>query len=309
MSKMYANIVDRVKTITFTNDLLATLTYYIPPIPIRIFTSQLLSLLSEYTNFFIYGREKNVPPVLFRKKVCGKASINYFKATGIKSINILKQLAYLKPDEKILDIGCGVGRVALPLTQFLNKKGEYYGIDVNPRFVEWCKRNISTKYPNFHFQRINIFNEMYNPAGIKDIKKFQLPFTDEAFDVVVLFSVFTHMKPGEVKYYLEEIRRVLKRKGRCVASFVLFKTKDDISRLRKQYTRFRFLYDCGLYYTTNKKCHSEYILHNEEHIYSLYRMAGLVIDNIKRPALSKEEMLLLNKQLIVEQDIIISSKY
>lgn len=150
---------------------------------------------------------------------------------------------------------------------------------------------------------------MYNPVGIKDINKFRLPFPDNAFDVVVLFSVFTHMKPQEVKYYLEEIYRVLKREGRCLATFVLYKTKDDIARLRKQYKRFRFLYDCGLYYTTNKKCHSEYIIHNEEHICSLYKMAGLVIDIIKRPTLSKEEISLLKKQLIVVQDIIISFKY
>lgn len=118
MNKMYDNVVDIVKNIFFTNDLVATLTYYILPLPIRIFTSQVLSLLTEYSNFFIYGREKNVPPVLFRKKVCGKASINYFKASGSRSVNILRQFVFLKPEEKILDIGCGVGRVALFLTSF-----------------------------------------------------------------------------------------------------------------------------------------------------------------------------------------------
>jgi ubiquinone/menaquinone biosynthesis C-methylase UbiE len=44
---------------------------------------------------------------------------------------ICRQNCGLRPDEKILDVGCGIGRKTLPLTQYLTKGREYEGIDIN----------------------------------------------------------------------------------------------------------------------------------------------------------------------------------
>ena len=38
-------------------------------------------------------------------------------------------LGGLKPDHHVLDVGCGIGRMALPLTTFLSAGGEYREFD------------------------------------------------------------------------------------------------------------------------------------------------------------------------------------
>ena len=40
----------------------------------------------------------------------------------------------LKPEHRVLDIGCGVGRVALPLTRYLTS-GTYDGFDIVKRWI------------------------------------------------------------------------------------------------------------------------------------------------------------------------------
>ena len=54
---------------------------------------------------------------------------------------MLKQfidLGGLKPEHRVLDIGSGIGRVAIPLTEYLNEKGSYEGFDVVELGVNWC---------------------------------------------------------------------------------------------------------------------------------------------------------------------------
>ena len=40
----------------------------------------------------------------------------------------------LKPDQKVLDIGCGALRAGIPLTNYLNASG-YFGTDVNESLI------------------------------------------------------------------------------------------------------------------------------------------------------------------------------
>src|SRR6266404_851954 len=47
----------------------------------------------------------------------------------------------LKPNDRVFDIGSGVGRVAIPLTHYLNASGRYDGFDVVRRGVTWCRRH------------------------------------------------------------------------------------------------------------------------------------------------------------------------
>ena len=54
-----------------------------------------------------------------------------------------------------------------------------------------------------------------------DPEAFEFPYPAEAFDLVFLTSVFTHMLPPEVRHYLSEIHRVLRPQGRCLMTFFL----------------------------------------------------------------------------------------
>jgi SAM-dependent methyltransferase len=128
----------------------------------------------------------------------------------------------LRPDERVLDVGCGVGRIAYALAYYLNDRGRYDGFDVMSPLVEWAKANITAQRANFRFQHVNVRNQMYNPSGDLSADTFRFPYPDASFDFVTLISVFTHIPGQDVRHYLDEIARVLAPGGRVmVTAFVL----------------------------------------------------------------------------------------
>jgi len=85
--------------------------------------------------------------------------------------------------------------------------------------IDWCRRKISSKYPNFHFQFADIFNGVYNPKGKIKPVEYKFPYENESFDFVFVKSVFTHMLPQDMEHYFSEIARVLRKDGRCLITF------------------------------------------------------------------------------------------
>lgn len=131
------------------------------------------------------------------------------------------RLCALGPESRVLDIGCGLGRVAIPLTRILRGRGFYEGFDVEPARVHWCQNRISRLYPRFHFQRLDVRNGLYNATGATAAAAARFPYPDGSFDVALAVSVFTHMLPDGVDRYLAETARVLRPGGRCLATFFL----------------------------------------------------------------------------------------
>lgn len=137
-------------------------------------------------------------------------------------------LGELQPHERLLDVGCGFGRVAVPLTNYLTT-GEYAGFDLDRRAIDWCRRSISSKHPNFWFAHADVANSYYNPRGRTLPTEFRFPCAPDSVDVVFVSSVFTHLLPPAADHYIWEIARVLRPGGRAVASFFLL---DDAIRAR-----------------------------------------------------------------------------
>jgi ubiquinone/menaquinone biosynthesis C-methylase UbiE len=133
----------------------------------------------------------------------------------------------LKPDHHILDVGCGIGKQAVPLTQVLGPAGSYEGFDIVEAGIEWCQGAITSRYPTFTFRHVNVFNKHYNPEGTVLPEQFKFPYSDASFDFVYLISVFTHMLPEAVRNYIGEIGRVLKPGAKSFISFFLL---NDSSR-------------------------------------------------------------------------------
>ncbi|WP_425392321.1 class I SAM-dependent methyltransferase [Ekhidna sp.] len=123
------------------------------------------------------------------------------------------ELGGLKRNDDVLDVGSGYGRMAIPLTDYLESNSRYEGIEIIPRAVDWCVNNITPKYANFNFTRINVKNGRYNPSGTINAHEYKFPFEDESFDFVFLTSVFTHMLPKDLENYMAEISRVLRKGG------------------------------------------------------------------------------------------------
>ena len=99
---------------------------------------------------------------------------------------------YIKEGDKILDLGCGNGRLYELLK---NKPIDYYGIDNSEKLIEIAK----SRYPNINFQVADALN---------------LPFPENFFDKVVSVAVFHHIPSKELRLqFLKETKRVLKNKG------------------------------------------------------------------------------------------------
>lgn len=130
----------------------------------------------------------------------------------------------IKPDSRILDVGCGVGRMALPLTSYLHT-GQYDGFDVVARAIRWCRRNITPRHRNFRFTHISVKNPHYSILG-GGASRFAFPYESSDFDCVVAYSLFTHLQFEEICNYLRESYRVLAPGGKFVATFFLL---NDVS--------------------------------------------------------------------------------
>ena len=115
----------------------------------------------------------------------------------------------LRPDDTLLDIGCGQGRMARPLVGYLTG-GRYEGFDIDARAVAWC-REAYHDVPRFAFTHADVFNARYNPGGATGDYRF--PFPDGLFDAALSTSVFTHMLEADIAHYLRELSRVLEPDG------------------------------------------------------------------------------------------------
>ncbi len=125
----------------------------------------------------------------------------------------------LRPEHRLLDIGSGIGNLALALIGYL--RGGYDGIEIHPEAVAWCQRAITPRHPTFRFHRADVASRAYNPYGRVPASGYRFPFPDQSFDFIFLGSVFTHMLPDGVERYLHEISRLLAPGGVCIASYFL----------------------------------------------------------------------------------------
>jgi SAM-dependent methyltransferase len=154
-----------------------------------------------------------------------------FSEVSVEFLGYLIQLADLRPTDSVLDVGCGPGRIAYSLVHYLAPGGRYDGFDIVERLIGWAQRTITPPFPNFHFRHVDVHNTLYNRAGRIPPQDFTFPYPDASVDLVLLTSVFTHMRSTEVQRYLDEIRRVLKPDGRCLCTcFLLNDESMDLIR-------------------------------------------------------------------------------
>lgn len=150
--------------------------------------------------------------------------LDEYKRIGTSIAKMLKTRTGLRPESDVLDVGCGTGRVAMHLTEYLTT-GSYTGIDVVKSSVEWCQ-DVFRDFPNFRFIHANLYSKFYNPDASLTAEEYRFPFDDESFDVIWSSSLFTHMLMPAVDNYLEEMARVAKPGGKIWNSYLLL---DEVS--------------------------------------------------------------------------------
>jgi len=200
-----------------------------------------------------------------------------FEQIGNEYKNHFVNLGSLQPHSRVLDVGSGIGRMAIPLTGYLSSDGEYWGFDIVTQGISWCQRRISSKYDNFHFIYSDVLNKHYNRKGKIPADKYRFPFDSEYFDFVFLTSVFTHMLSSAMENYLREVSRVLRTGNKCfITLFLLNEESEGLIRSGRSSLDFRYEIDNGL--TVNKNVPEGAVAYNEDYIIRLFEQCGLRIN-------------------------------
>jgi ubiquinone/menaquinone biosynthesis C-methylase UbiE len=143
-----------------------------------------------------------------------------FERTGDEYLAHFRELGGLKPGDCVLDMGCGIGRMAIPLMGYLDD-GSYEGFDVGRAMIRWCNRELTPLRPEFRFTWAHVYNQKYNPFGTVAAEDFRFPYEDASFNFVFATSLFTHLVRAETEHYLREAARVLRPGGTCLLTFFL----------------------------------------------------------------------------------------
>jgi SAM-dependent methyltransferase len=146
--------------------------------------------------------------------------IGDFIQEGEDLVRLLSSLGGLVTDDTVLDMGCGLGRVAIPLQRVLHR-GSYSGFDIVPEIVHWNSVNISGVTASFAFHHLDVRNSTYNPDGRLEPGNASFPYADHSFSFAFATSLFSHLLADGTQRYLEELRRVLRPNGRAVLTFFL----------------------------------------------------------------------------------------
>lgn len=206
----------------------------------------------------------------------GGGGADKFIVIGQVMIEWFKQYCDLRPDERVLEVGCGIGRVAIPLTQYL-RQGSYVGFDIVPEGIEWCQKKVTPKYPNFRFFVADVYNKYYHPEGRQTGSTYRFPFDGDSFDFVYLTSVFTHMLPSDMANYISEIGRVLRSGGRCFCTAYVI-DQEGASRLETGTSRMPFKEYPGGYWSINPENPEHAIAYQESSLHAMFRTHGLQIN-------------------------------
>jgi SAM-dependent methyltransferase len=111
--------------------------------------------------------------------------------------------------DKILDFGCNVGNYVSNAGTNITPKN-YLGVDLNRPSIEQAR----LQHPRFNFIHYDKWHPSYNPNGIQDLKI--TDFVDDKFDVIIAYSVFTHLSLTQAKQEIDNLLEVLAPGGKLM---------------------------------------------------------------------------------------------
>jgi len=228
--------------------------YYAIPSSWRFWVRRLIFLPED----LLSSRKELVPP-----KGLIYTGRGDFLGQGRQYVELFKSEGGLQPDATVLDIGSGIGRVAIPLTEYLNEEAIYEGFDVIELGVNWCQKNISSKFHNFHFTYVPLLNDLYRDSG-EDAANYKFKYPDHQFDFSCSVSVFTHMLPREVANYFNELDRVMKPGGTIFATFFIL--NDENRKYMNQNSGFNFNHKMDGYYLMDAKVKGANVAFEEDYL-------------------------------------------
>ena len=202
-----------------------------------------------------------------------------FQKIGQEFLGHFVQLGGLVAEDVVLDVGCGVGRMALPLTRVLSGSGCYEGFDIAHEEIAWCQKHITTRFPAFRFQHVDLFNSVYNPGGVLQPSTFRFPYADQTFSFVFLTSVFTHLLPPELTHYAEEIARVIRPGGRVLVTFFLL-NNESRRLIEEGQSTLPFKHNVGGALTTDPRKPESAVAYDQDEVRALFERLGFTLKSI-----------------------------
>lgn len=150
---------------------------------------------------------KNKSKKTLRGKVGG-----FWEEIGILQLNFMIDKG-LKPEDSILDIGCGCLRGGIKFINYLNPSN-YFGLDINQSLIDAGMHEID---------QANLSNK--NAHLLLD-SKFNIDRFNKKFDFMLSVSVFTHLPLNIIIRCLHNVRNNLTPKGKYYST--IFLTKNHI---------------------------------------------------------------------------------
>ncbi len=105
------------------------------PKPIKQTVQKFYYFVLDSIDQLLSGRNELTPPKRMIFVGAGE-----FKKIGKLFLYYFIEYGGLRPNENVLDVGCGIGRKAAPLTKYLNETGSYEGFDIVDHGISWCKK-------------------------------------------------------------------------------------------------------------------------------------------------------------------------
>lgn len=166
------------------------------------------------------GLKHSIPPRHLQERASGA----YYPEFFLHGSHLAEHIAILlrchqvqlEAFERVLDFGCGCGRILIPLSARLASRN-VYGADIDPEAVRWCQENLEA-FGGFEL------NPHIPPS----------PFPSDFFDFIYGVSVFTHL-PEDLQFqWLEELQRIVRPGGFLVLTVHGNATHQNLGQTEKE---------------------------------------------------------------------------
>ena len=159
------------------------------------------------------GIRRSLPELSVLQQSGPFKSVNQFFASSFDYFRHLLYYTSITPSSRVMDFGCGLGRMAIPFSAFLeSERGFYCGLDTDGTVIERDKAMFAGR-KNVEFRHVDIFNKHYNPVGKPATEVLAAQRFEAPFDLAFLFSVFTHILPDDLDAVIGFLAANLGSKG------------------------------------------------------------------------------------------------
>lgn len=145
-----------------------------------------------------------IPPKALAYDAYSAPDWDFYRRSGVDTAAFLAGIAknYFSDagSIRVLEWGCGPGRVIRHLQTSLGAAAEIYGSDYNQATITWCREN----FPSITF----VLNGLGPP----------LPFEPDFFRFIYSISVFTHLSESISQQWVAELRRIVRPGGILVVT-------------------------------------------------------------------------------------------